>query len=430
MSLFFLLGQLSTPHTWSAPSVCSYGSRPPFVNHLSPAINKAAADENLQSRNLKWLSRGGDAERVKRRGSVWVTIDKGWDAEKKRFSNARISMRAHWAAERMVLKDRRMGTQIGANYVNSGSKPFFFCGNVSIENGFHVTSSLWVLPTAVKPISDGVKLSNYHWCRVKVGLWRDSESCCVCGRSGVTWQGATWWLPESGEWLARNTAAHGSWYAQKRFTGAAQWAARKHRGECAIFSFSSVFFCGTSIQWFSLSEIHLCGFWCKTPSINDTLKSRWKRKKIMREWQGGGEEEKSVWNYVSATSHAAWWRLHQQNGLLCLGRKTNWAPVAPRALMCLRVSHKGGSRETLSRWWLRHVTRPPGWGNRRWHLADSLMLADLLGAAWLLWFWNYSLDELRRFTTHTPQKKWVRLGLSFHSEKEPWRRKRRLPIAE
>lgn len=81
-----------------------------------------------------------------------------------------------------------------------------------------------------------------------------------------------------------------------------------------------------------------------------------------------------------------------------LDRKTNWTLVVPCALMCLSVRRRGGAD---SAWWLHHVTGLPEGGNRRWHLADSLTLADLLGVDWLLWFWNYSLDEQEHFTTTT-----------------------------
>ena len=109
--------------------------------------------------------------------------------------------------------------------------------------------------------------------------------------------------------------------------------------------------------------------------------------------------------------------------ITALGRKTNWTPVAPRALMCLSVSHKGRAEKQCS-WWLHHVTSLPEWGNRRWHLADSLTLADLLGVGWLLWFWNYSLDELEHFTTkkncsrNGSSRGWVSTQRNRQGEKE------------
>lgn len=70
--------------------------------------------------------------------------------------------------------------------------------------------------------------------------------------------------------------------------------------------------------------------------------------------------------------------------------------LKPSSVLCSSVSYKGRARRKCS-WWLRRVTSLSGWGNRRWHLADSLTLADLLGLGWLLWFWNYTLDELDHF---------------------------------
>lgn len=85
--------------------------------------------------------------------------------------------------------------------------------------------------------------------------------------------------------------------------------------------------------------------------------------------------------------------------ITALAGETNWTRVVPRALMCLTVCHIKEEQEKQCSWRLHHVTSLPEWGNRRWHLADSLTLADLLGVGWLLWFWNYSLDELEHFTT-------------------------------
>lgn len=110
------------------------------------------------------------------------------------------------------------------------------------------------------------------------------------------------------------------------------------------------------------------------------------------------KKKKIDWNYTSRTVRAVRKRAPSPKWITALGRKTNWTPVAPRAPMCLSVSHKGRAERRRS-WWLRYVTSLPEWGNRRWHLADSLTLADLLGVGWLLWFWNYSLDELEYFTT-------------------------------
>lgn len=128
--------------------------------------------------------------------------------------------------------------------------------------------------------------------------------------------------------------------------------------------------------------------------------------------------KKIDWNYDSKTGLRCETHAPSLKWITVLGRKTNWTPVEPPALMCLSLSHKGRAERRRS-WWLHHVTSLPEWGNRRWHLADSLTLADLLGVGWLLWFWNYSLDELEHFTTRKKKllQKWVKLGLSFHSDR-------------
>lgn len=114
--------------------------------------------------------------------------------------------------------------------------------------------------------------------------------------------------------------------------------------------------------------------------------------------------------------------LHHQNGLRYIGQKHK---LSPSCASCSCVSHKGRAEEQCS-WWLHHVSSLPEWGNRRWHLADSLTLADLLGLGWLLWFWNYTLDELEHFTKKKKKKeKDAEMGQAESTLRETGNRKRR-----
>lgn len=83
--------------------------------------------------------------------------------------------------------------------------------------------------------------------------------------------------------------------------------------------------------------------------------------------------------------------LHHQNGLRRWAGKRIDLEWGLRAPTC---HAKGEQRHGAAD----GVTRLLRWGNRRWHLADSLTRTDLLGVGWLLWFWNYSLDELEHLT--------------------------------
>lgn len=164
--------------------------------------------------------------------------------------------------------------------------------------------------------------------------------------------------------------------------------------------------------------MQLCVFWCNAVSVwlTQETEKHYERKVIRR--------KKIDWNYTSRNGHAEGSTLHQLNGLQCRAGKTNWTPVVACALMCPSVSHKGRAGKQSS-WWLYRVARLSEWGNRRWHLADSLTLADLLGVGWLLWFWNYSLDELEHFTT---KKSCSRNGSGWgwvSTQREGSRRKRR-----
>lgn len=158
-----------------------------------------------------------------------------------------------------------------------------------------------------------------------------------------------------------------------------------------------------------------------TPSLLMTL---WRVDEKEKHHKRMTRIKKIDWNYTSRIVRAAGKRAPSPKWITALGRKTNWTPVAPRALMCLTVSRKGRAEKWWS-WWLHCVTSLPEWGNRRWHLADSLTLADLLGAGWLLWFWNYSLDELEHFT----KKNCCRNGSCWSWDstlRETGRRKQRL----
>lgn len=110
------------------------------------------------------------------------------------------------------------------------------------------------------------------------------------------------------------------------------------------------------------------------------------------------KKKKEDWNYTSRNGRGCGKHTPSPKWITVLSRKNKLSSS------CLSVSHKGRAGKE-SGWWLYHVTSLPEWGNRRWHLADSLALADLLGVGWLLWFWNYSLDELEHFTKKKKKKK-------------------------
>lgn len=80
------------------------------------------------------------------------------------------------------------------------------------------------------------------------------------------------------------------------------------------------------------------------------------------------------------------------------------------------MSHYEGAGTQCS-WWFHHVTSSPEWGNRRWHLADSLVLACRSPGAGLITvilklhsWWTRSFWEWKK------KKKWVKLGLSLPVE--------------
>lgn len=117
-----------------------YISQPSSINSHSLMINRAAALALPLTATCKLVTLNDSPMHRfhprERRGSAWRAWRSGALGEKQRagkvsktrFCGTRLSIRVHRVAVRIVLKDRQMGTQIGANYVNSPSEPFFSVG--------------------------------------------------------------------------------------------------------------------------------------------------------------------------------------------------------------------------------------------------------------------------------------------------------------
>lgn len=72
----------------------------------------------------------------------------------------------------------------------------------------------------------------------------------------------------------------------------------------------------------------LPSFWCNIVSINDALKRRWKAKEL-QENEKKNRLKLHFSDWPSCEKHAP-----SSKWITALGRKTNWTPVVPRALLC------------------------------------------------------------------------------------------------
>lgn len=133
-------------------------------------------------------------------------------------------------------------------------------------------------------------------------------------------------------------------------------------------------------------------------------------KRISREWGGGHTDNCAKRSSITSMIHRA-------------ERKKQ---IKNTCVLCFSMSHNEGAGRQCS-WWFHHVTSSPEWGNRRWHLADSLVLACWSPGAGLITvilklhsWWARSFWEWKK------EKEMGQAGAE--STRRNWQRKKILPF--